>query len=282
MTVNAAAYVEAFEAERGEHELADGVEATKSITLVYANDAWKVANGETPISFDVTCVEEAPEAPDMPTKDELDGIFGKAAVKIDCASNVGHADKAYGLIDGAYTVGAVVANAEGRREYNGTEYMMTNAGLSTRTLNRESITINGVVNTGTDAAPVYEPVSTTYTAGNMYNINGTLTSGEKMIQDYWSTYLNESANFITETNWLRLRSISISYDFKDLIKGQDILKGLTATLSGTNLWLWTNYEGLDPENSAAGAGVVGSGSAFIDYCGVPSTAGFSFGINLTF
>ena len=166
--------------------------------------------------------------------------------------------------------------------YNGTEYMMTNAGLSTRTLNRESITINGVVNTGTDAAPVYEPVSTTYTAGNMYNINGTLTSGEKMIQDYWSTYLNESANFITETNWLRLRSISISYDFKDLIKGQDILKGLTATLSGTNLWLWTNYEGLDPENSAAGAGVVGSGSAFIDYCGVPSTAGFSFGINLTF
>lgn len=113
MTVNAAAYVEAFEAERGEHELADGVEATKSITLVYANDAWKVANGETPISFDVTCVEEAPEAPDMPTKDELDGIFGKAAVKIDCASNVGHADKAYGLIDGAYTVGAVVADAEG-------------------------------------------------------------------------------------------------------------------------------------------------------------------------
>ena len=79
-----------------------------------------------------------------------------------------------------------------------------------------------------------------------------------------------------------MRSLSISYDFKDLIKGQDIIKGLTATLSGTNLWLWTNYDGLDPENSAAGAGVVGSGSAYIDYCGVPSTAGFSFGINLTF
>ena len=170
--------------------------------------------------------------------------------------------------------------------YNGTEYMMTANGLSTRTLDRESITINGVVNKGTSAAPVYEPVSTTYTTGNMYAINSEKgpvpTSGESLIQSYWSTYLDESANFIQETNWLRLRSVSISYNFKDLIKGQNVLKGLTATLSGTNLWLWTNYKGLDPENSAAGAGVVGSGSAFIDYCGVPSTAGFSFGINLTF
>lgn len=113
MTVNAAAYVEAFEAKCGEHELAANETDTKSITLVYTEDAWTVAASETPISFDVTCVEEAPEAPDMPTKDELDGIFGKAAVKIVCASNVGHADKAYGLIDGAYTVGAVVADAEG-------------------------------------------------------------------------------------------------------------------------------------------------------------------------
>lgn len=170
--------------------------------------------------------------------------------------------------------------------YNGTEYMMTANGLSKRTLERESITINGVVDKGTSAAPVYEPVSTTYTTGNMYSIESekgpVLTSGESLIQSYWSAYLNESANFIQETNWLRLRSVSISYNFKDLIKGQNVLKGLTATLSGTNLWLWTNYKGLDPENSAAGAGVVGSGSAFIDYCGVPSTAGFSFGINLTF
>ena len=166
--------------------------------------------------------------------------------------------------------------------YNGTEYMMTLAGLSKRTLDRESITINGVKNTGTAAEPVYEPMTVTYKAGDMYNIKGTVTSGESLIKDYWSSYATESANFVTKTNWLRLRSVSLSYDFKDLIKGQNVLKGLTATVTGTNLWLWTNYKGLDPENSAAGAGVVGSGSSFIDYCGVPSTAGFSFGINLTF
>ena len=167
--------------------------------------------------------------------------------------------------------------------YNGTDYFMTVNGMSKRSMDRESITINGVVNTGTSDAPVYEPKTTTYKAGEMYNINGAVQSGESLIRSYYNSYLaNETAAYITKTNWLRLRSLSLSYDFKNLIKGQNILKGLTVTASGTNLWLWTNYKGMDPETSAAGSGVVGSSSAGIDYCGVPATAGFSLGINLTF
>ena len=167
--------------------------------------------------------------------------------------------------------------------YNGTDYFMTVNGMSKRSMDRESITIDGVVNTGTSDAPVYEPKTTTYKAGEMYNINGAVQSGESLIRSYYNSYLaNETAAYITKTNWLRLRSLSLSYDFKNLIKGQNILKGLTVTASGTNLWLWTNYKGMDPETSAAGSGVVGSSSAGIDYCGVPATAGFSLGINLTF
>ncbi len=166
--------------------------------------------------------------------------------------------------------------------YNGTDYMMTMAGMSAKTLNRESVTINGVVNTGTAAAPVYEARSTTYEAGKMYTIKGTQTSGANLIQSYWGSYGNETANFITKTNWLRLRALTLSYDFKGMIKKQGLIKGLTATISGNNLLILTNYRGLDPENSVAGSGVVGSSSSGIDYCGVPSTAGCSFGINLTF
>ena len=54
---------------------------------------------------------------------------------------------------------------------------------------------------------------------------------------------------------------------------------LTAT--GTNLFTWTNYKGMDPEVSTAG-GTGGSGATGIDYCSVPSTSSFSFGVNLTF
>ena len=51
--------------------------------------------------------------------------------------------------------------------------------------------------------------------------------------------------------------------------------------SANNLLLFTNYNG-DPEVAAAGAGVGGSSSVGFDYCGVPATAGMTFGINLTF
>ncbi len=167
--------------------------------------------------------------------------------------------------------------------YNGTDYYLTRNGMAPRTAtDRNSVTFTSVVNTGTSANPVWEDKTTTYEAGKTYNVNGASRSGSYMIQQYWTNYSSNAYNFMTDTNWLRLRSISLSYDFKNLIKGQNIIKGLTATVTGTNLWLLTNYDGPDPETASAGSGTGGSGSVGIDYCGVPSTAGISFGVNLTF
>ena len=60
-----------------------------------------------------------------------------------------------------------------------------------------------------------------------------------------------------------------------------VIKRCMFTATANNLLLFTNYNG-DPEVAAAGSGSVGSSSVGIDYCGVPVTAGFSFGVNLTF
>src|SRR5690606_25099696 len=98
---------------------------------------------------------------------------------------------------------------------------------------------------------------------------------------YWANYASNSENFITSVNWLKLRSVSLSYDFSGILKSQRIIKGLSATAVGTNLFTWTNYDGMDPEVSAAG-GTGGSGSMGIDYLGVPAVASFTFGINVTF
>lgn len=175
--------------------------------------------------------------------------------------------------------------------YNGTDYWMTSQGMSLRSQDRESLTINGVVDSGTkdaNGAIIYTPKTFTYEAGKIYDIkSGTKIiqqSGEYLIRNYWtSSYANESANYMTNTNILRLRSISLSYNLpENLIKRQHIIKGASATLTGTNLFLLTNYKGMDPETSAAGSGVTGSSSVGMDYCGVPATAGFSVGINLTF
>ena len=58
-------------------------------------------------------------------------------------------------------------------------------------------------------------------------------------------------------------------------------KSAVFTATANNVLLFTNYDG-DPEVAAAGSGVVGSSSVGIDYCGVPATASFAFGVNLTF
>jgi len=161
--------------------------------------------------------------------------------------------------------------------YNGTEYAMVINGLSKRTLlnDRESVTVSGVnSNTGAD-------YTQTYTAGQTYNINGANLAGSYLIQKYWENYAANSMNFITSVNWVKLRSLSLTYDFTGLLKNKKIIKELSATAIGTNLYTWTNYKGMDPEVSAAG-GTGGSGSTGIDYLGVPAVASFTFGVNMTF
>jgi ferric enterobactin receptor len=168
--------------------------------------------------------------------------------------------------------------------FNGTEYAMVVNGLSKRTLenDRQSVTVKGVNSvTGAD-------FEQTYNADQSYVINGTTYSGKYMIQRYWSStepnigsYAANSLNFITSVNWVKLRSLSLTYDFSGLLKNKKIIKELSATAIGTNLYTWTNYKGMDPEVSAAG-GTGGSGSTGIDYLGVPAVASFTFGINMTF
>lgn len=176
--------------------------------------------------------------------------------------------------------------------YNGTDYYMTNNGRSARSANREKLSITGVVKTGETTGsdgvtiPVYSnPKTFEYETGKMYQIGNKEYSGNYIINTmYWQDAYNlESANYMTNVNWLRLRSVSLSYTFpQSILKKLKVVKGLTATATGTNLFLWTNYKGMDPETSAAGAGAVGSSSVAMDYCGIPSLKGFSFGINVTF
>ena len=161
--------------------------------------------------------------------------------------------------------------------FNGTEYALVANGLSKQTLlnDRQSVTLTGVNSkTGTDT-------TITYNANQSYTIGSTTYAGSNMIQRYWSNYAANSYNFITSVNWLKLRSLSLTYDFSGILKSQKVIKGLTASAIGTNLFTWTNYKGMDPEVSAAG-GTGGSGSTGIDYLGVPAVASFTFGINLTF
>lgn len=151
--------------------------------------------------------------------------------------------------------------------YNGTDYLLTSYGLSERTLNRDSeISFTGVAKN--PATGKFEPVSRTVTASEKY---------------YRDIYVKNAPFFLEKVNWMRLRSVSLSWSLpKTWLSSMRWLRDATVTATGTNLVLFTNYSGMDPETSTAGAGVIGSGSSGIDYCGVPATAGFAIGLNLKF
>ncbi|MEC5145019.1 SusC/RagA family TonB-linked outer membrane protein [Chitinophaga sp. 212800010-3] len=151
--------------------------------------------------------------------------------------------------------------------YNGTDYLLTLNGLSTRTENRGS----NITFTGMSKNP---------TSGKMEQVTRTVVASEQYYRDI---YLKNAPFFVEKVNWMRLRSVSLAWSApKAWLTHVQWLKGATLTATGTNLLLFTNYSGMDPETSTAGAGVVGSGSVGIDYCGVPATSGFAIGLNLKF
>ena len=161
--------------------------------------------------------------------------------------------------------------------FNGTEQFMVGNGLSKLTTqnNRQSVTVDGI------NATTGEPYTQTYEAGKTYTFGKTTYSGEAMIQKYWDNYADNSYNFIQSVNWLKLRSLSLSYDFTSLLRSHTIIKRLSANITAQNLFTWTNYKGMDPEVCTAG-GTGGSGATGIDYCSVPSVRTYTFGVNITF
>ena len=130
---------------------------------------------------------------------------------------------------------------------------------------------------------MYETRHYEWQPDQVYDFGAQRTLGYNIIKNYYTgAYASETSNYITKVNSLRLRTISLSYDLpKSLLAKTKCIKRAQISATATNLLLFTNYDG-DPEAAASGAGVGGSSSVGFEYCGVPSTASFAFGVNLTF
>lgn len=169
--------------------------------------------------------------------------------------------------------------------FNGTQWAMDQWGTSTRSADwrQQTLVIDGVMNVGTKAKPVYEDRHFEIHPDQVYDQNGTKKLGYNIIKQYYQgPYSAYTSNYLTKVNSLRLRSISLSWDLPtNWLEKTKAFKRAVISATATNLLLFTNYDG-DPEAAASGAGVGGSSSVGFDYCGVPSTAGFTFGVNLTF
>jgi len=97
---------------------------------------------------------------------------------------------------------------------------------------------------------------------------------------YYVSYLGDGSGSVNETsvekdiNWIRLRDVSLGYNFTKLISNAHSLsfvRNAELTLSARNLFIITNYKGIDPENSFAGSS---SNTIGFDYFNSPSTKSY--------
>lgn len=94
----------------------------------------------------------------------------------------------------------------------------------------------------------------------------------KGLQKEPSSYWVENASF------LRIRNVSLGYNFEQQFLDQLRLSALRIYVTGQNLYTFTKYPGYDPETSSEGEGLSRGG----DYLGYPSARTIMLGLNIGF
>jgi hypothetical protein len=121
-----------------------------------------------------------------------------------------------------------------------------------------------------------------FTAGSINNARNVtpdvLTSGESGAAE-----AAVSTRFLEKGDFFRGQNVSLGYNA--IMGGNGAIKKLRFTLTGQNVFLITNYSGLDPEVSSNPANfqlLNGLPTAGIDYAAYPKPRIFTIGLNATF
>jgi hypothetical protein len=100
---------------------------------------------------------------------------------------------------------------------------------------------------------------------------------------YFNSYKGDAAGSavgqtIYDGSWWRLRDITLSYRL-NMKKYQNVINFIEVFVTGRNLWLSTDYPGVDPETSLTGAG---SNNTGFDYFNNPGARSYMFGLKIDF
>jgi len=123
-------------------------------------------------------------------------------------------------------------------------------------------------------------------ADGTYTVRGEVKDyggGDVLIDEYFrrwgpgSGFTGPDEQFIENASWVRLRDVSLGYDFSDMFS-DGLFSNFSLTFTGRNLGLWTNYTGVDPDTN-----LTGQTNAFgSDYFNNPSTKSYIFTLNITY
>jgi TonB-linked SusC/RagA family outer membrane protein len=156
--------------------------------------------------------------------------------------------------------------------FNATEHFLTQRGLSKRTLNREqTIVYQGVLKDGkenTESPTVNNIVIDPYRNPDFWTSTGGVTEVDFIEKDI---------------NWVRLRDVTLNYNLPtSVLQRTKFAKNASVFVTGTDMFILTNYSGLDPVVNGNSAAVGGSGAAGIDFGNFPMPMGVNFGVRVGF
>lgn len=150
---------------------------------------------------------------------------------------------------------------------NATEHYLTTKGLSTKTLDRtEPRIINGVIRDGLEN-------SANPTRNNLIVV--------PRFQTGYYSLMSEELFIEKDINWVRLRDVTLNYRLPaEMLKKQKFVKSASVFVTGTDLFLISNYTGMDPIVNGNSAAVGGSGGVGIDFGNFPIPMGINFGVRI--
>ncbi|MDX2245140.1 MAG: SusC/RagA family TonB-linked outer membrane protein [Bacteroidia bacterium] len=93
-----------------------------------------------------------------------------------------------------------------------------------------------------------------------------------------SGFTGPTESYIEDGSWIRLREITLAYSLPKSLLDKTPLGAVDVSITGRNQYLYTNYQGIDPETSLKGAS---NGQGF-DYFNSPNTKSWVGAIRISF
>jgi TonB-linked SusC/RagA family outer membrane protein len=167
--------------------------------------------------------------------------------------------------------------------YDGTEGALVTYGRAASTAtDRQNTAYNAG---GVIGIPQANGTTTITNTPNNINVNMTAIdpSSGKSIAQLWYTgngggFGSVSTPFIEDGSYFRLRELSLSYSIPSKVFTKVFIKGIDVSFLARNLFLVTKYKGVDPDQSAAGAGNLTG----LEWFNLPSTKSYGFSVKLHF
>ncbi len=153
--------------------------------------------------------------------------------------------------------------------YNGTSGVLNGFGVGAETLDRNEVVVFPGVAADANGNP-------TETENTLAVVKGGTDGGTNFYQNYGFVNLDELT--VQDGSWIRLRDVNISYSLPaSLIDGLPFSR-ITINANARNVFLITDYTGIDPETNLTGAA---SNVFGYDYFNNPNTKSYGFKLNFT-